>query len=126
MQLEAECDDFCQAHSLRKLREFYCLFFKQHARRNGVGSEEAEAGIDLYLCSRGLAEEFAEFVRERLVYNQPRCSQVEEYLLKLGKMEAVVRKSSCEAQKKLNSFFEADLEGMRKRMEEAGREVKQN
>lgn len=51
---EDKCDAFCQDNNLRKLRELYCLYFKTFAKKNGVGHEEAEAGMDMFVCKRGL------------------------------------------------------------------------
>ena len=90
---EDKCDNFCNENNLRKIRELYCLFFKNHARRNGVSNEEAEVGLDIFVCRQGLSDEFSEFVRERLVYNKPSCQSIEAYLACLGRMESVFRKS---------------------------------
>lgn len=91
---EDKCDTFCQQHGLRKLRELYCLFFKHYAKRNGIANEQAEGGIDLFICKQGVVEEFSEFVQERLVYNKPHCQSIEEYLLGLTKMESILKKSN--------------------------------
>jgi hypothetical protein len=50
----------------------YCLYFKNYAKSNGIGNEEIEEGIDIFICKNGLSEDFSEFVRERLVYNKPK------------------------------------------------------
>lgn len=36
---EDQCDIFCQTHELRKIRELMCLFFKNHAKKNGISTE---------------------------------------------------------------------------------------
>ena len=58
--------------------------------------------MDLFLCSHGLVEEFSEFARERLVYNKPRCQDVEDYLEHFSQMEQTLRQSNCQVSKKMH------------------------
>lgn len=37
---EDQCDSFCAENNLRKIRELYCLYFKNYAKSNGIGNEE--------------------------------------------------------------------------------------
>lgn len=53
---EDQCDIFCQEHELRKVRELMCLFFKNHAKKNGIANEEADKGFDMFICKWGLVE----------------------------------------------------------------------
>lgn len=48
------------------------MYFKNYAKKNGVGNDEAEKGIDVFICKNSLSEDFSEFIRERLVYNKPK------------------------------------------------------
>lgn len=52
---EDQCDSFCADNNLRKIRELYCLYFKNYAKSNGIGNEEIEDGIDIFICKSGLS-----------------------------------------------------------------------
>jgi hypothetical protein len=80
IEVEDKCNQFCEENNLRKIRELYCLYFKNYAKKNGVGNNEAENGIDVFICKNNLSEDFGEFIRERLVYNKPKFPYFEEYL----------------------------------------------
>jgi hypothetical protein len=55
ISFEDQCDTFCTQNSLRKIRELYCLYFKNYAKINGIGNEEVEEGIDIFICKNGLS-----------------------------------------------------------------------
>lgn len=58
IRLEDACDAHCNNYNLKKIRELCCQYFKIYAKKNGVGLEEAEDGVDLYFCRTGIVDDF--------------------------------------------------------------------
>lgn len=90
------------------------MYFKNYAKSNGISNEEIEDGIDIFICKNGLSEDFGEFIRERLVYNKPKFSLIEEYIQTLQKMEHTYKKSIFEVNKKVHFAFTEDLKALEK------------
>jgi hypothetical protein len=83
---EDKCDIFCSTNNLRKIRELYCIYFKNYCKANGVSNSEAEGGIDLFICKNSLVDDFSEFVKERIVYGKIDTEDIEKYLSILSKI----------------------------------------
>lgn len=82
--------------------------------------------MDLFLCRHGLVEEFSEFARERLVYNKPRCQDVEDYLEQFSQMEQTLRQSSCQVTRKMHQAQVEKLSLLEQKAGEKEEQMKQN
>lgn len=71
-------------------------------------------------------EEFSEFARERLVYNKPRCQDVEDYLEQFSQMEQTLRQSSCQVTRKMHQAQVEKLSLLEQKAGEKEEQMKQN